>query len=392
MLIIEPNLMTTKEKIYIGALLHDIGKFWQRTEWKQQFKAHQKQSEDFVSACYPDEADKIIRIASAYHHYKDLAASDLSGDERLFAEIFYEADNLASWERERDPENRDKNLLNVFNLVRNKDGEPPTGEKTFQPICRLSPQADLYQMPVEASDSNAAFLKKTKEKWEEFEKAFIEEAKNGKDLTTLYHLCKKYLWCQTSAFWLNSPEISLFEHSRLTAAIAVCMYDFFKDKIANGTLQPSDIKNRRSNEGTGNVLDRTKKCYLLVLADLSGIQDYIYNIAHDNALKALKGRSFYLQHLMDGVAMQILKELSLLDSHLLYSGGGVFYLLLPNTETAKNTLEKNRKTVATDLLRDYHGLISLNFAQVELSGIDFEPEKIQKIWSDLSDKRLRRNK
>jgi len=381
--------MTEKEQIYLAALLHDIGKFWQRTEWRRQFVPHAEQSADFMVEHFKDET--LLRDLTRFHHVKDLKASTLTGKDRILAEIVYESDNLASMERERDVENfSEKRLVNVFSLIgkRNNAGNwQKTVEKTYQPLGRLNPAEQLYPMPT---DESASKDRQVRDMWEQFSSEFKKEAANGANVTTLYYLCKKYLWCQSSAYWKNSPEISLFEHSRLTAAIATCIYDFLQPKI--NTIPSSDLSAAANNASKGNVLDRTEKRFLLVLADLSGIQDYIYNIAHDNALKALKGRSFYLQQLMDGVALQILNDLELQEAHLLFSGGGVFYLLLPNTDTAKKVLNDTERKVNEDILKTYHGVLSLNFAWDELCGNDFAPETIKNKWLDLKEKLLRRNK
>jgi CRISPR-associated protein Csm1 len=74
------------------------------------------------------------------------------------------------------------------------------------------------------------------------------------------------------------------------------------------------------------------KPFLLVSADFSGIQDTVYTISSKGALKTLRARSFMLELLCEHIIHEIL---SVVDSNryaVVYSGGGGFSLLLPNSE------------------------------------------------------------
>ena len=77
---------------------------------------------------------------------------------------------------------------------------------------------------------------------------------------------------------------------------------------------------------------------MLVGADFSGIQNYIYQIVSKHAGKNLKGRSFYLRILSDAVVRYLLRELNLFQANVIYNSGGGFYLLAPNTPTIKQKL------------------------------------------------------
>ncbi len=65
-----------------------------------------------------------------------------------------------------------------------------------------------------------------------------------------------------------------------------------------------------------------QKPFLLVGGDLSGIQKYIYGIIARGAAKNLKGRSFYLQLLIDNIVNFLIKELELFDANIIYKTGG----------------------------------------------------------------------
>ena len=77
--------------------------------------------------------------------------------------------------------------------------------------------------------------------------------------------------------------------------------------------------------------------------DISGIQNFIYTIGEKGALKGLRARSFYLEILMENIVDDLLDKLSLSRANLMYSGGGHCYMLLPNTDFVKRTLDEYDK-------------------------------------------------
>jgi CRISPR-associated protein Csm1 len=68
----------------------------------------------------------------------------------------------------------------------------------------------------------------------------------------------------------------------------------------------------------------------LIAGDLSGIQKFIYTIASDGALKSLRARSFYLELVTEEIVQQLLEELKLPRTNVIYAGGGNLYLLASN--------------------------------------------------------------
>ena len=81
-----------------------------------------------------------------------------------------------------------------------------------------------------------------------------------------------------------------------------------------------------------NKTFRTQNAFMLVSGDVSGIQDFLYTIPSKGALKSLRGRSFYLEIMLENFIDVLLEDLGLARTNLLYSGGGHFYLLAPNTD------------------------------------------------------------
>jgi len=122
-------------------------------------------------------------------------------------------------------------------------------------------------------------------------------------------------------------DLSLAEHSRLTVAFATAIFDYLESQDQY-TLLDDESKFYRES------------AFLLASFDLSGIQDFIYNIASKGAAKQLKARSLYLEFMSENIVDSLLEKLALSRANVLYVGGGHAYFVLPNTEVTVAVLEQ----------------------------------------------------
>jgi CRISPR-associated protein Csm1 len=250
-----------------------------------------------------------------------------------------------------------------------------TLNKVYQPISGISySNYKFVQDKFNSDELNESY----KNWWNSFE----EEIKNLNidETETLIYVLKKYLWCVPSSSWKTRSDVSLFEHSRITAAIAISMFKYLMEKYGKiENIKSADIQNRED------------KKYLLMLADITGIQKYIYNISHKGASKALKGRSFYLQQMLDNIAYWILdKQFELPITNLIYSSGGKFYIFAPNTEDVKNKIKVIQKELEIKLLKEYDGDLGVIIGSIPLSGEDLKYDESKKVhlisekWDELN--------
>lgn len=350
-------MLSNEEKtLILAALFHDIGKFQQRGIAEQERLKHQKYSSTLVDQIFND---PVLTILIANHHKEDLIKSDLQGKNRVLAEILCEADNLASGERKPDPNvKKQQPLESIFWKVDNVYGKRFNPRLYYQPISELHYKA--YKFPIENTEKQGSDLEKEYASWwKKFENEILKVNKN--EIETLFYVLKKYLWCIPSSSYKTRSDVSLFEHSKITAAIAISMYRFMKEKFGNDITKFVGIEN--SDEYR----------YQLILADITGIQSYIYNIGHKGAAKALKGRSFLLQQTLDNIAYFILdKKLKLPITNLIYSSGGKFYIFAPNTDEVRNTLIDIKKELEKRFLEEYEGSLGIVIASIELNGKDLE--------------------
>ncbi|GAB2596408.1 type III-A CRISPR-associated protein Cas10/Csm1 [Spirosoma areae] len=170
------------------------------------------------------------------------------------------------------------------------------------------------------------------------------------------------------------PDVSLYDHLKSTAAIALCLYDYLKE---SSKLERIAIEN-------------DEELLLLIGGDLSGIQAFIYDIIGRSAAKNLKGRSFYLQLVVDSIVEHLLEGLNLRRANIVYSSGGGFYLLAPNTKFTRQTLPILQQEIAAKLREEqgvklYLAIDSQPVGQHQVFGTD-RNNTIGKVWGSLTEK------
>lgn len=139
--------------------------------------------------------------------------------------------------------------------------------------------------------------------------------------------------------------------------------------------------------------------FRLVVGDLSGIQDFIYTISSENALKILRARSFYLELMIKTVAYEICAAQKLTSANIFYAGGGNFLLLLPEENGLDDVLNKYYQVINRHFLNHFQGNLHLAFASVLITeeelkstpSAESDPateNSIQKKWNTLFEREL----
>jgi CRISPR-associated protein Csm1 len=179
-----------------------------------------------------------------------------------------------------------------------------------------------------------------------------EKIKDGKPEnvgTTLLYLAKKYL--SKVAFSPEMPYISTFEHIKTTAAIAECI-----------------------ERGDGGKL-------LLVGVGLDNIQGFCYDIVSSKAAKSLKGRSFYLQMLLETIAQDILEGTHATQGHIIYARGGKMFLLLPDTADIRSKLDEIRENIIASFWTKFKTSL---YIYLQYESFSAETSDQQAIWHKLN--------
>lgn len=322
--------MKEKEILIKGALLHDIGKVCYRAMNKR--INHSKLGGDFLEQYLKsnEETERLLNCVR-YHHKDYLQKAKL--DKNDLAYIVYEADNIASGMDRRENEGEEKgfdpklNLDSIFSVFYS-DKEIQVANKyplIYKDINKAFnyPRKDISL----ATNSNyEALLNKIKSH-------FITKDISQISINQLLQILEEgFSYVPSSTNRAEVCDISLYVHSKITSAVASCMKLYFDEQ------QIQDYKKYCFN--SGSKIFRNEKIYLLVSGDISGIQDFIYTIPSKGALKTLRGRSLYIDLLLEEFIDEYLEQIGLSRANVLYSGGGHFYILAPNIEDTKKAIDK----------------------------------------------------
>ena len=326
--------------LVIGALLHDIGKFVQRASGSKE--PHDVQGERYLEGKTKIHGNlALIPLFARYHHAIELKKFSERGRIRNLLRIVCEADSISASERDEGEVIFGMPLKSIFSSVELKE-KPST----------------LYYTPSEISLDNIKFPENrrelTKHDYEPLFKKFDSELSNMMytlNPEKLLILLEKYMSFIPSKMSAEN-DVSLFDHLKTTAAVASCLYYYHKQEL----------------DGEPDIENRQGKKYLLVGGDISGIQDFIYNVSYKGALKYLRARSAFLEFLTLDVALEILSRLNLSLANMVYAGGGNFYLLLPNTKEAKDVITAVKREANSWLLKKFEGNIFVAISFIETDG------------------------
>jgi len=357
----EPN---STDRVYLAALaglLHDIGKFAQRTG-----AAPDTASQAFTSDDYGDHgAHAKWSISFIQQHVPKSWRAGLSPvlyhhrPQDQVSKVVALADRLSAAERESAGEASARQLLSVFCRIGKQSERPPD---KFWPLAeqRLTEETVFPHNPLSRTGENEAYPSL----WERFVR--YVQTLPGDDLETyiegLLYAFQRYTWCVPGAFYRSVPDVSLYDHSRTTAALAASL----------AHLEEPLLDELLAGQRTDEPL------VLMIGGDISGVQDFIYTITARGAAKGLRGRSFYLQMLTEAVVRFILRELHLPITNLIYAGGGHLYLLAPVDSAAR--LEELRTLVSRKLLACHGGDLYLALGWASLCAADFKGQNFKNAW------------
>lgn len=354
--------------VAMGGLLHDVGKLVQRGSGKR--KNHMDVGADWLEE--RGGGWERYAFAARHHHTAPNASVRLEHlddtDLLPLAAVIAHADNLSSSERE-DVEgtmnwDRDIALRSIFDKVSIQEREekrPPM----FFPVAPLTDR-HLY-FPAEKGDSSILFNYEVLE--ENLKNHFEAASEQHMHPEWLLRVLEKYTAFVPSETLVAEdqeryPDISLFDHLRTTAMIAVCLQSCIEE-------QYHEILQSNAPYRAIEKTFRKNPPFLLVEGDIRGIQRYIYDVTSKGALRGLRARSFNLELLLEETSDRVLKDLGLPATQVLLSGGGHFQLLLPATPSTEAKLQKLRSSLSKDFW-DLDPRLSLTLAWQPLSWDDLK--------------------
>ena len=303
--------MDRRDIVYLGGLLHDIGKFMYRSQQTKAGEGHEPLGENFTRE-YLTTKFECLR-----DYDKDIINAVNRGNT-----FIREADHAAASERiQQDNKLTRRPLYSIYKYI--DIGLGSTKKEVYyykpEPLVKELSKPEFINIDEDVWKPNDnEMINLHKVSLEKFYAEIKEIYQSGNTshlkatLGTLFSLLWKYTSTVSSASYLSNPDISLFDHSRMVAALSICMKD------SDDIQQP----------------------IILLKGDISGIQKFIYSEIKetDKASKKLRGRSFFIKILSDTLSSYITREFNLYEANIIYNSGGGFEILLPSNDEVKQKL------------------------------------------------------
>lgn len=407
------SLIESSSRVAFAALIHDLGKFAQRAQIavsKQDLQIHQQlfcpvnpqtQAPSHIHSAYTS-----LAVTQLEPYWPSLTHGDVSPfegsktltqrtDSLVNAAAMHHrpqtslqwcvamADRVASgFEREQ---------------LREAEGMDPQGPKAYITTRMWSlfeqiqldadrHQAMVHRLPVKALSVDAIYP----------EKVDVQAKPSVQEATQTYSaLWQQFVDCQKRlpesfkaswSLWLDTfdsmylsmthsiasatafnvkPDVSLYDHSKSTAAIATALWRWVHAKSLS---EQEKVKLFESKEIMG--LDTL----LLIQGDFFGIQNFIFppGASTDKKMaKVLRGRSFYVSLLTELYALKLLQVLELPSTSQIMNAAGKFLIVAPDTEEIRQKLQEADRQMQTWFMDKTCGQCQIGYAYTPATLQDF---------------------
>ncbi len=390
-------------KIALAGLLHDVGKFAQgcleiTPQYRQdnediyqpKFDGHPSHVHalytaaflEQVSTVFPKEAsarqwgkgeveDTLLNLAACHHAPKTAMQWIVTQADRISSGLdrttFEKGESIAFQDFKK------TRLLPVLESLGPQRAEKFSRADEFHfryPLSALSAQTIFPQ------EAKAIEKKQAEQEYQSLFSQFQEK------LPGLAHREDIQLWAEHfDSLWVNYAstipaarvgdvvhDVSLYDHSRSTAALAAALYRFHADTDA---LNETSIK--RSD---------TEK-FLLVSGDFYGIQDFIFSAGGETRKfrsKLLRGRSFAVSLFSELAADLVCRKLELPFLSVVMNAAGKFHLIAPNTAKAQQAIQNAEIMINDWLFGQTYGQSSLGLSATPASPDDFYAGGFADLW------------
>jgi CRISPR-associated protein Csm1 len=320
--------------------------------------------------------DSLVNAAAAHHKPSTFLQWIIATADRIasgFEREEFEEYNRAPEKRASGLNHYTSRQLTLFEQMRGDAAEPSESSLKWRyPLRMLAPRT-LFPAPAaecERRDDRPAQAE-YRALWERFATALEEIPKSHRANLALWldHFDSLWLACThaipaATAFGVR-PEVSLYDHSRATAALAVALWRWHE---ANDRTDAAAI------EGLKTRSDFNESKFLLIQGDFFGIQDFIFATGGESrkhAAKLLRGRSFQVSLFTELAALRVLEELGLPATSQVINAAGKFLIVAPNTDDVRRRLDEIRQQLDVWFLANTFGQAGIGLAWSPASCSDF---------------------
>jgi len=271
------------------------------------------------------------------HLQKDLDNKTID-EKRIYAELIAAAENL-SVAKIIESKGELSPLKSVYSVIKNKSALSPHMETFFH----ASEMSDAIILETERSKKDLYFAPSY------LLTSFIEDTNkllsNSKipKINTLYHIIKKYLWSISLSHHGGDFCYSIFDHAKVTCAIACSLYLYLSINHKNVFIsQNINFVREKINDP---VEPRMILLKLNLLVNDSKYDSNILNLAEKGILIS--------------ACHKILDIFHLYEPNILYMGKDFSLILLPNLNTEK--IAKLIEEINFRLFKNYSGRFQISY-------------------------------
>lgn len=409
-------LLSASCRVAFAALIHDLGKFTQRAKLPialNELDAHKtlycpfnkegnyhshthaaytSYSLDQIESYLPDLikeqtypfasrqsntdasiTDSLINAAAAHHKPDTFLQWVIATADRIASG--FEREEFEQYNKAESKNHYQARLLTLFEQIQLTQSAVKNHEDLdfCYDLAPLSAESifPAKRLDIEPKDNETA-QKSYLKLWEQFAQGLTEIPASHRKKWDLWldHFDTAYQ-CFTSgipsatAFGVK-PEVSLYDHSKTTAALATALWRWHEENQLTGKEQSVKLADRSASWN--------EEKFLLIQGDFFGIQDFIFSGGSDSnkqAAKLLRGRSFQVSLFTELAALKILQACELPSTSQIMNAAGKFLIVAPNTAKIKATVTQVKNELNQWFVENAYGLVGLGLATKAACGNDF---------------------
>jgi len=345
--------MTEEYELILACLLHDIGKINQRVMGGNHANIGGKFVENLVNI--PEKSRKVVMDLVSNHHNEYYNGPSLD-----ILNILKLADRKSAGHDRTDRDsismsNKEFFMVNPFSAISKESLKLIYGcEKSLQnisereellPIARLSSLSEIIYgnfleggRELKAENRSLDNPKKSMDEiWNDLKRDLMGlqfyEGNWRQYINNILNILEEYTRLIPSAYYYSYPTVSLYDHLKLTSALALSLY-----------------------RG-----DRSNPSFLLIGGEFQGIQNYIFRKlrsegSDEGMARRLRGRSFSIYLLTELVTLHLLRALNLYRFNVISTAGGKFWIIAPYSNENLKKLEKAREEIDEFFIREHRGI------------------------------------
>jgi CRISPR-associated protein Csm1 len=324
-------------------------------------------------------SDSLINASAAHHKPDTFLQWVIATADRVASGFEREEFDQYNDSKDQTRDGLDHFTARLLTLFEQTRLETPVSNAVLTQRYPLKPLAPGTIFPVAARDCEARDRATAKAEYLRLWNAFVDDL----DRIPRGHRSNWPLWLDHfDSVWLAytqaipaatafniKPEVSLYDHARTTAALAVALWRWHA-----GYNRVDEVAARALRDRSDYAVPK----FLLIQGDFFGIQNFVFAAGGETrkqAAKLLRGRSFQVALFMELAALRLLDELSLPPTSQVMNAAGKFLIVAPNTDQVRERLPALRSDFERWFLEQTFGLAGIGLAWEQASCGDFLTSK-----------------